>query len=60
VIDVTGRTVQVLHDGTANSGVTNVDWDGRDTSGNRVASGVYFFRLDSNDRSTTIKGTLLR
>jgi hypothetical protein len=60
VVDVTGRTVQVLHRGAAHAGVTNVEWNGRDTSGNRVASGVYFFRLESESRSTTIKGTLLR
>jgi hypothetical protein len=59
VVDVAGRTVDVLHRGLANAGVTSVDWDGRDSSGSRVASGVYFFRLESSDRTATIKGTFL-
>ena len=60
VIDVTGRSVRVLHEGTTAAGITRTVWDGRDASGSRVASGVYFFRLDSASRSTTYKTTLLR
>jgi len=60
VVDVSGRLVRVLHRGVATLGETNLEWDGRDSSGGRVASGVYFFRLESRDQSVTTKATLLR
>jgi hypothetical protein len=60
VVDVAGRTVRVVLDRVAPSGVTQVNWDGRDTSGSEVASGVYFFRLDTDTGTRTVKGTLMR
>jgi hypothetical protein len=60
VFDITGRLVQVLAEGPASTGVTSVRWDARDTSGSRVAPGVYFFRLESGADVRTVKGTLLR
>jgi hypothetical protein len=60
VLDVTGRIVQVLIDGTAPAGHNEVAWNGRDATGSRVASGVYFFRLDTADGTRTAKGTFVR
>jgi hypothetical protein len=60
VMDISGRLVQLLAEGSAPVGVTSVPWDGRDTSGKRVASGVYFFRLESGKEARTVKGTFLR
>ncbi|NNE44347.1 MAG: hypothetical protein HKN12_09070, partial [Gemmatimonadetes bacterium] len=45
VHDVTGRRVAVLADGrTARPGPWTLSWDGRDESGRRVPTGVYFLR----------------
>jgi len=45
VIDVTGRRVRTLQDGSLSGGAHAFDWDGRDEAGRAVSAGVYFFRL---------------
>ncbi|MFQ5627916.1 MAG: FlgD immunoglobulin-like domain containing protein [bacterium] len=35
----------MTHTGTRNTGVHVLTWDGRDDSGERVASGIYLCRL---------------
>jgi hypothetical protein len=47
IYDVAGRRVRTLADGPEGQGIHTVHWDGRDDAGNRVASGVYFFSLDT-------------
>ncbi len=60
VHDVTGRTVRTLLSGGADAGVTRRTWDGRDAYGRDVASGVYFFRLEADGVSRSVKATLRR
>ena len=48
VFDVTGRRVIDLVDRVAGPGHERVLWDGRGESGDRVASGVYLYRLSVN------------
>jgi hypothetical protein len=60
VVDVAGRVVRTLVDGEAPAGSNRVVWDGRSDEGERLASGVYFFRLDAGMQSRTLKATLLR
>jgi hypothetical protein len=45
VYDISGRRHSTLLDRELPAGVTNVKWDGRDDSGDRVASGMYYVRL---------------
>ncbi|MBI5711671.1 MAG: family 43 glycosylhydrolase [Candidatus Eisenbacteria bacterium] len=45
VYDIAGRRRSTLLDRELPGGVTEVTWDGRDDSGVRVASGMYFIRL---------------
>ncbi len=47
VYDVAGRLVRQVADETVEAGPHAVQWDGRDTSGQPVASGVYFCRVDA-------------
>jgi hypothetical protein len=42
------------------SGLTKVNWDGSNSLGIKVASGVYFYKLVSNDITTTRKMLLLK
>lgn len=60
VHDIAGRTIRVLFDDVAPAGESSVRWDGRDTDGSEVASGVYFFRLTSPDGARATKATLRR
>jgi hypothetical protein len=60
VVDVSGRVVKTLLDGTVPSGRTWLGWDGRDDSGREAASGIYFFRLSTREGARTTKGILLR
>lgn len=61
VFDVAGRPVARLLDGwTARPGTHEVVWDGRDAAGKAVASGMYFYRLESGPFHATRRMTLVR
>jgi len=45
VYDIGGRLVRVLLSGTEPAGERSVTWDGRDDSGQRVRSGLFYARL---------------
>jgi len=60
ILDVTGREVRSLVSGARSAGQHRVSWDGRDTSGGAVGSGVYFARLDANGKSLERKLLRLR
>jgi hypothetical protein len=47
IYDVQGRLVRRLVNGDLAAGIHTVRWDGTDGSGRRVASGVYFYRLEA-------------
>jgi hypothetical protein len=47
VFDLTGRQVALLESGMQTAGEYTVRWNGRDSAGNRVTSGVYFYRLEA-------------
>ena len=48
VYDLLGRQVQVLADSNLPSGTHQVAWDGRNTNGQLVSSGIYFYRIETN------------
>jgi len=60
VVDVTGRIVAVLYDGPASSGPHAVTWDGTDSRGEKVASGVYVVHLETSGERSSKKVILLR
>ncbi len=60
VFDVSGRKVATLTNLSHDPGLYRVEWDGRDGVGNRVASGVYFYRLNVGTWSTTKKMLKIR
>ncbi len=60
VINVLGRVVTTLVDGERAAGQHEVVWDGASDAGNRVASGVYFYRLAAGGNSLTKKMLLLK
>lgn len=42
------------------SGQVNVNWDGTDDSGDKVSSGIYFYKLTAGDFSATKKMVLTK
>jgi hypothetical protein len=60
IYDAAGRLVRVLVEGERSAGHYAELWDGRDSSGRAVASGIYFYRLRAGSFSETRKMALLR
>jgi hypothetical protein len=60
ITDVLGRHVVTLVDKIVESGVHEVVWDGRNGSGNPVASGMYLYRLQSASFTQSRKMILLK
>jgi hypothetical protein len=60
VYDVSGRRVCALVNSFVPAGVHEVVWDGRNDSGDRVASGLYLYRLRTGGVVETKKMILLR
>jgi hypothetical protein len=60
VYDAAGAHVKTLVLGPREAGKHDVRWDGTNTRGARVASGVYFYRLRANGEDLTRKMMLLK
>lgn len=63
IVNVLGQKVSTLVDQPQNAGAFEVVWNGRDSAGQAVASGVYFYRLEASTpagkRFSDIKRMLL-
>jgi uncharacterized repeat protein (TIGR03806 family) len=60
ILDVSGRLVRRLIDTPMPAGRHTVSWDGKNESGEIVASGVYLYQLRSGPRETQRRLTLLK
>ena len=60
VVDVQGRLVKTLLDGSIGPGPQSVSWDGRLADGRSVSPGVYFWRLETVGGAKAGKLTRLR
>jgi hypothetical protein len=61
VYDPTGRLVrQLVRAETHQPGHHSVEWDGRDSEGQLVGSGVYFYRLEAGTFALTRSMVLLK
>jgi membrane-bound inhibitor of C-type lysozyme len=55
VYNAMGQLVKVLRDGKVDPGRYSVAWDGRNASGERVSSGVYFYKMEGQQFDATKK-----
>jgi len=60
VFDVAGRRVRSLVDQTASQGQSQIEWNLLDSSGRRVASGLYMIRVGVGDTRKTFPVLVLR
>jgi hypothetical protein len=60
VYDVAGRLVRELMNGKGSEGNNTLTWEGTDTRGNRVPSGVYLYRVTTSNQVETRRMTLVK
>ena len=60
VYNIAGQSVKTLVNARQESGTYDIVWSGLDDRGRRVASGIYFCRLETEDHSAIKKMTILR
>jgi hypothetical protein len=60
IINIMGQEVRVLADQVQTAGLHELLWDGKDGHGQSVASGVYFYRVQTGDQTQSRKMVLLR
>ncbi len=60
IYNIKGQKVKTLATGTQPAGDYNVTWDGKDESGKDVTSGIYFYKLRTDNKELTRKMLLLK
>jgi hypothetical protein len=60
IYDLLGREVRSLVDEEQESGYYSVEWNGEDSKGRDVPSGIYFYRLQTREFTSTRKMILLK
>jgi serine protease len=60
VYDISGKTIMTLINQTKEAGYYQVNWDGTDQAGQKVAAGMYFARLQTGEQSSVVKMVYLR
>ncbi len=60
IYNIRGQLVRELVNGVLDAGYHEVTWDGQDQHGGKVASGIYFYRLESGDYSQSRKMIMLK
>ncbi|MGE5363473.1 MAG: FlgD immunoglobulin-like domain containing protein [Bacteroidota bacterium] len=60
IYDATGRLVQTISRQDNQAGTYRVSWNGRDSSGRQVSSGVYFYQMANGSTSQVKKMMLIK
>ena len=60
VYNLLGQQVRVLANESVNPGVYKVEWDGKDELGQKVASGIYLYRITAGSYVETKKMVLMK
>jgi len=60
IYNTTGQLIRTLVDGHLDARMHRVRWDGRNSSSELVASGIYFYRLSSGNFTETKKMSFLK
>ena len=60
VFNIMGQSINTLIDEELNAGEHTIEWDSRNTSGQVVSSGIYFYKLQAGDQTDSKKMMLLK
>ena len=60
IYNAMGQLVRTLEDGRLDPGRYSTHWDGTNTSGHRVSSGVYFYKMDAGKFAATKKMLMVK
>ncbi len=60
IFDLSGRVVRTLVDENLARATHEYQWDGSDDAGHRVASGTYYYRVESDQNAATGKMMLVK
>jgi flagellar hook assembly protein FlgD len=60
VFNIRGQKISTLIDEQKAKGIHRVVWNGADDKGKNVPSGVYFYRLETSNKSITGKMILMK
>jgi hypothetical protein len=60
IYNIKGQKVKRLIDGQLTSGQHSMTWDGKDTNGKSVSTGIYFYRLKTGKKEISRKMLLLK
>ena len=60
IYDVLGRKVRTLMNGTYKAGAQKVLWSGNNDRGIPVSSGIYFYRLKTENYDKTMRMLLVK
>jgi hypothetical protein len=60
IYNLSGQLVKTLLDENLSAGTYTVHWDGSNSSGEKVASGIYFYKLTTGDYSQTRKMCMVK
>ena len=60
IYDVLGREIKTLVNQEQVNGIYEVNWNGDDELGNKVSTGVYFYRIEAGKYVDTKKMLLMK
>lgn len=60
IYNLLGQQIRTLINGQMSAGFHEISWEGREETGREVSSGVYFYRLETEGFSKSLKMLLLR
>ncbi|TES89816.1 MAG: T9SS type A sorting domain-containing protein [Candidatus Cloacimonadota bacterium] len=60
IFNVSGQLIKTIVDERVNPGIYTLRWNGKDTNGNIVSNGVYFYKLKTKNFSITKKMVLVK